>query len=434
MDIMRYIIAALIGGFASYLANAGVAVFNDGLRPIMPEYFDGRMDRKSLAATSFALSFGLVIGFGIPTSIGATIILIHSILLATDIIGTVFPDSKKGRILSVAVGAIYGLVICIGLEWIVNLFAMLPYNFLDSLNSISGPITAAFAVFPAIAIGYQHGFKKGMISFAVVFIVNILCRRFGVIPINAEQGINLTLNPEGMSLLAGVIMMLIFAMQIKGDSDSNTQLLGLFSERVDRIKQNRIVLMIMGGLIAAGTSLLLIAGDPISLNLLKEGAYSEAALAAFARGIGFVPLVFSTAIVTGVYGPVGATFVFTIGILFRGNPIVAFVVGGAVMFLEITLLNAAGKGMDKFPGIRDMGEHIRSSMNKVLEIALLVGSMMAANTMVAGVGFLWVAGLYALNKTAKKQLVDIAVGPVAVIALGIVLNILVLLGLWSVPV
>lgn len=434
MDIVKYIVIALIGGFASYLANSGVAVFNDGLRPIFPEFFDKRMDRKSLAATSFALSFGLVIGFGIPTSIGATIILIHCILLSTDIIGTMCPDSTTGKILSGVIGAVYGVAICFGLEVIVKVFGMMPYNFLSSLNSISGPINAAFAVFPAVAIGHQHGFKKGATSFGISFFVYILCGKFGTIIINEAAGIKFTLNPEGMALLAGVILMLIFAMQVKGDSTSNSDLLGMFSERVSRIKKNLIPLAIMGGLIAAGTSLLLIAGDPISLNLLKEGAYNEATLAAFVRAIGFIPLVFSTAIVTGVYGPAGTTFVFAVGLLFRGNPIVAFIAGAVVMAAEILLLNGAGKGMDKFPGIRDMGEHIRGSMNRVLEIALLVGSMMAAAAMIPGAGFLWVAGLYALNKTAKKQLVDIAVGPVAVISLGIILNILVVLGLWVAPV
>jgi len=92
---MGYVLIALIGCMAAILANKGVAVFNDGLRPIMPEYLEGRMDKKALAATSFALSFGLVIGFGIPVSIAATIILIHSVLLGTDIIGTWSPSGKK---------------------------------------------------------------------------------------------------------------------------------------------------------------------------------------------------------------------------------------------------------------------------------------------------------------------------------------------------
>lgn len=48
------------------------------------------MDRKSIFITSFALSFGLLIGFGIPFSIGSSIILVHSIFLGTDIIGLAF--------------------------------------------------------------------------------------------------------------------------------------------------------------------------------------------------------------------------------------------------------------------------------------------------------------------------------------------------------
>ena len=119
---MNYIVAILLGALASFLANRGVAVFNDGLRPIVPEFLEGRMDRKSLAATSFALSFGLVVGFGIPFSLTTPIILVHSILLATDIIGTSFSADKKGAILSTVVGGIYGLLITLGLKIIVELF------------------------------------------------------------------------------------------------------------------------------------------------------------------------------------------------------------------------------------------------------------------------------------------------------------------------
>ena len=93
--ILRYVIIAAVGALASILANQSIAVFNDGLRPVLPEYLEKRMDRKALAATSFAIGFGLVIGYGLPTSIAASIILIHCILLTTDIIGTWCPYTKK---------------------------------------------------------------------------------------------------------------------------------------------------------------------------------------------------------------------------------------------------------------------------------------------------------------------------------------------------
>lgn len=170
---MNYIVAILLGALASFLANRGVAVFNDGLRPIVPEFLEGRMDRKSLAATSFALSFGLVVGFGIPFSLTTPIILVHSILLATDIIGTSFSADKNGAILSTVVGGVYGLLITLGLKIIVELFAKLPVNFLPALGKVGAPIIVAFAAFPALVVAYQYGFKKG----ATTFIITILIRQ-----------------------------------------------------------------------------------------------------------------------------------------------------------------------------------------------------------------------------------------------------------------
>ena len=187
----------------------------------------------------------------------------------------------------------------------------------------------------------------------------------------------------------------------------------------------------MGGLISAATSAGMLAGDPISLKLVSEGKNLEAALAAFARGIGFIPLVATTAIATGVYSPVGLTFVFTAGLLVP-NPLLAAIAGAVVIILEVMLLSVIGKALDRFPGVREASNQIRTVMSRVLEVALLVGAMVAANAMAAATGYLFVLGVYLINKKAKKPLVDMAVGPVAVIALGIILNILHLIGLFPV--
>ena len=418
---MRYVIIALIGALASVLSNQGIAVFNDGFRPIVGQYFNKEISRKELAAMSFAISFGLVIGFGIPTSIAASIILIHCLLLTTDIIGSFCPDTKVGMIISAAVGAVYGLALLAGLEFIVNLFGMMPYNFTSDLGGVSNYVTVAFAVFPAVGVAYQHGFKKGTITAGVTVLVYYLIKKFGVFSI---AGNTVSLNAEGMAMLAGMVMMIVFAAQIKGESNSNEALTQGFSGNVSRIRKNWFLLAIMGGLIAAGTSVSIIAGDPASLALLAEGEFTNAALTALARAIGFIPLVFTTAIVTGVYGTAGCTFVFVVGLLLHGNPILAFVVGVLVMVVEILLINLFAKGMDKFPGVKDMGEYVRTSMNKVLEVALLAGGIVAAETMSAaasgytGIGALFVIGAFLLNKKAKKPIVDLAVGPVACIIFG----------------
>lgn len=428
--IIELVAIALLGGICAVLANKGIAVFNDGLRPIVPEFLEGKIGKKEIAATSFALSFGLVIGFGIPVSIGASILLVHSVLLMTDIIGSWAPEGKSGIIISAIIGAMYGIGLVLGLQAVVDLFAMMPVNFMDSLSMVGTPVVISFSIFPAVAIASQHGFKKGAISFAATLLTLFAVKRFGTFDLG--NGTSLTLSAEGMSLLVGMIFMIVYAIQVKSDgSNSNESLVSVFLERVNRIKKNWAWLAVTGGLVSAATSLMIIAGDPISLNLLLEGKFSEAGLAAFARGIGFIPLVFSTAIVTGVYSPAGTTFVFVAGILLHDNPIMAFIVGSALMFIEVQLLSLMAKALDKFPGIREMGEHIRTAMNKVLEVALLIGGAMASEQIAPGIGYFWVIGLMLLNRKAKKPVVELAVGPIAAISLGVIVNILYLVGLFA---
>ncbi|WP_029452258.1 YhfT family protein [Clostridium algidicarnis] len=428
---MKFVIIALLGALAAILSNMGVAVFNDGLRPVVPEYLEGRMDKKALAATSFALSFGLVIGFGIPVSIAASIILIHSILLGTDIIGSWCPSGKKGIIMSGVIGALYGLGLVSGLQAIVDLFAKLPINFLPQLGQVGAPVVAAFAVFPALVVAYQFGFKKGIITLCISFLVRQITLYYGKFQWN---GATIKIDQEGMALLAGMIIMLVFAMKEKPDPNApKVDLVSIFAERVKKIKKNLPILAVMGGLISAATSLSMVAGDPISLNLLKEGKNVEAAMTAFARGIGFIPLVATTAITTGVYAPAGMTFVFVIGLLVK-NPLLSFILGAGVMSLEILFLDVLARFLDKFPGVKKCGDNIRTSMSKVLEVALLVGGLMAANAMAPGLGLFVVIGLYVLNKTSKKPIVDMAVGPMGAILVGILINILFVVGLYLPPV
>lgn len=426
--ILEILIIGALGAMAAVLAHSSVAVFNDGLRPIVPQYLDGTINRKALGATSFALGFGLVIGFGIPTSIAGPIILIHCIFLATDIIGTSIADTKLGKIIAAISGAVLGIGLVFGLEFVLSLFEYLPYNFLSSLGKIGAPIVIGFSVFPALAIAYQHGFSKALITFLAQFIALVLAKQFGSFEVN---GANVAISPEGVTLLVGMGLLLYFAIQVKSTNNSNQQLISVFQEKVLRIKKFKFVLAIMGGLVAAATSLALVAGDPVSLALTIEGNYTEAAMAAFARGVGFIPLVFSTAIVSGVYGPAGTTLVFAIGVALINNPILAFIFGFLFMLLEVSLINVAAKTMDKYPGVRDMGENIRTSMNKVLEVALLVGGAIACEEIAPGIGYFWIIGIWWLNQTAKKPLVKLAVGPVSAISLGVLMNVLTLLGLWT---
>ncbi|PLR94460.1 YhfT family protein [Bacillus sp. T33-2] len=429
---MEMTLIVLIGAVAAVLANMNIAVFNDGLRPIVSEHAEGRLNRRDLAFTAFAMSFGLVIGFGIPFTLSASIILVHSILLGTDIIGLITPKSKWGTPLAALIGGSYGAGLLVGLEGFVKLFERLPLNFMDALGQVGAPVVVTFMAFPALAVALQFSIKKGILT----FIVSALIRQLAVW-LNESKALTfsdtaVTLNQEGMALITGMIFLLFFAIKEKREDGPSIDLAAVFSGKVTKIKKNVAFFMVIGGLIAAATNLAIMAGDPISLNLLAEDKGTDAGIAAAARALGFIPLVASTAIATGVYSPVGFTLIFVVGLL-SPNVWVALIGGIIIIFAEVMLLSSIARFLDKYPGVRNSGENIRNAMTKLLEVALLIGGANAANAIAPGFGFFFIAGTYLLNEAAGRPIVRIAVGPVGAIAVGIIANILVAMGIMSIP-
>ncbi|WP_284139107.1 MULTISPECIES: YhfT family protein [unclassified Virgibacillus] len=429
---MEMLFVILIGAVAAVLSNRNIAVFNDGLRPIVSEHIEGRLKRRELGLTAFAMSFGLVVGFGIPFTLSASIILIHSILLGTDIIGLVTPKNRWGTPVAAFVGGLYGWGLLAGLEGFVKLFDYLPVNFLDAMGQVGTPVVVTFMAFPALAVAFQFSVKKGILTFVVAALVRqlaVFVNEQGFLTIGDNV---VSLNQEGMALIVGMIFLFTYAIKEKAEEGSSIDLASVFSEKVKSIKKNVAFFMIIGALIAGATNLLLMAGDPISLNLLAEGKQTDAGIAAAARAIGFIPLVASTAIATGVYSPVGFTLIFVVG-LFAPNVWLAVIIGALVIFGEVMLLSSIARFLDKYPGVRNSGENIRNAMTKLLEVALLIGGANASNAIAPGFGFFFIAGFYLLNEAAGRPIVRMAVGPVGAIAVGIIANILVAMGIMAIP-
>lgn len=436
--MFNYIIAALIGAMSSVLANRNIAVYNDGFRPVYTEYLSGRMDRKALAATSFAVSIGLIIGFAFTNSIAMGIVIIHTYLLMGDIIGTWFPDNKKGLIGSAIVGALWGLAVVAFMSSIQALFSGLPVDFLPQLAGVADYVVTTFAVFPALVVGYQCGIKKGVITAVLTLLTYVLIARFGVFQIG---DFTLTLNATGMAMLVGTITMIVYAVKNKTDAEE-TGLTNIFSTNIDAIKKHWLLFIIMGGLLACAASQCFLTTDVISGPLALNGSFAEAALVATVRAIGYIPLVYTTAIVTGVFSPAGSyfsvaggLFVAALGLGTAITPLAAFAAGACIMGLEIILLGTIGSLLDRFPALRELGDYIRDAMSKILELALLIGGFTASYAIMDEVGLgafgpMAVMITWMLNKSAKKPLLmPLAVGPVVAIALGVIANVLKICGL-----
>jgi|DewCreStandDraft_5_1066085.scaffolds.fasta_scaffold17396_1 hypothetical protein len=431
MLITKIIVIAIAGALGAAMANRGVAVYHDGLRPIMPELIEGRMKRIELASISFGLSFGLVIGFGIPFSLTSAILLVHSLWLGTDIIGTWFPGSfakdwKSDRrsLLGLAgsfiVGGLYGALLVLGLEAVVKLFERLPVNFFNSLGTLGDPIVFAFAVFPAIAVAYQYGIKNGIIA----LVITLLGRQVAVALGQSK--------PDGYALAIGIIVLIIYAIREKTTTESGEGTAALFTDRANRIRSYLPIIAVMGAVYGLACHLAIMMEGPQSITALASGDRTAATGITVARALSFIPLKGMTSLATGVFATDGFGFVATAGLL-SPNPIVAVIAGAIVMSLEALSLVVVARFLDRFPGIRRAADNIRTAMTQLLEVATLVGGMMAANAMAPGLGFFAVAGIYLLNETAGTPIVRMAVGPVGAILVGIVINILALLGLFTPP-
>jgi magnesium-transporting ATPase (P-type) len=257
---------------------------------------------------------------------------------------------------------------------------------------------------------------------------------------------NASISADAWQLLVGVVMLVIFAVHTdrkNRDKNAEEEQGNIFSERVERIRKNVPWLMAAGACIAVMCNMHIFAGSTVSMFNLSDAYYSagadsqaliqSAAVNELFRGISFIPLIAVTAITTGVYGVAGFTFIYVAGYL-SPNPIVAALLGAAIIFVEVMFLGAIGKGLGHFPSLRDAADNIRSAIGTTVEFALLFGSLNAVIVMGTSItnptlAFAIAAAIYFINEATGRKIMRMAIGPVFAIGVGVILNILYVLGL-----
>ena len=367
-----------------------------------------------------------MIGFGLPYSLMSSIILVHSLWLGTDIIGVLFPAKNvdkwykdKQSVLGAAgaalAGGIYGVALLAGLNGLVVFFQSLPVSVFDAWMGISDPITYAFIAFPVVAIVKDYGWKKGVASAAIVLLLR---------QIFASMGWGYE---DAITMFAGIVLLIVFAMLDK--SSDQTSLASLFSDRIKNIRKNIVWIAAMGAIYGLACNIGLLMEGPTSLTQLAEGDKTNAIATTVARAMSFIPLKGLTSLTTGTFVTDGFGFTATAGLL-APNGFVAAILGAVVMSLEALSLLLIAKLFDKFPGVKKSADSMRESMTKLLEIALLAGSMVAAGNMAGGMGYFIVAAMFGMNEYFKKPITRLAVGPIATIVVALVANLLSVIGLY----
>ncbi|KOG86094.1 YhfT family protein [Streptomyces varsoviensis] len=427
------------------ISHMALAVFNDGARPFMLDFIQGRSTRSAMTAVSFGLSAGFIFGLGAPMALSTGVLNPWLVFLPTDILGILSPKKWLAPIL----GGAWGAVIVFGLNGANNVAHDLPVDFITAMQQMSTPILFLFALFPVLAITKQFGKVRGGIAGVVELALVVMTMKLWP---NMFAG--------ALAMAVGVLMLIGFAIdkdmrQRKADraaaaeaaaadtgkgkgTDTDTgadeaaedPMASLFSASAARLRKYLPLFMVLGAGVCLLAQMHIFGGGEATSFLIAKGDYSGAAQVDFYRVFGFIPLIATTALASGAYGIAGFTLVYPIGYLLP-NPWLAVIVGALVFACEVLALSWIGRVLGKLPSVRDSSEHLRSAISETLGLAILFGSLMAANAMGGGLGILIVGGLYMLNEAMGRIVVRMAAAPAAVIVGGIILNLLYWLNLFT---
>ncbi|MFE3384889.1 YhfT family protein [Streptomyces anulatus] len=412
----------------AFIAHMALAVFNDGVRPFLLDFIQGRTTRSATTAVSFGLSAGFIFGLGAPMALSTGVLNPWLLFLPTDILGMLSPKKWLAPVL----GGAWGAVVVFGLNGANNIAHDLPVDFLTAMQQMSTPILFLFTLFPVLAITKQFGRKWGGIAGVLELALVVMTMKLWP---NMFAG--------ALAMAVGVLMLIGLAVSkdlrqrradraagVVEEVGGDDPMASLFSASATRLRKYLPLFMLLGAGVCVLAQMHVFGGGEATSFLIAKGQYAEAAQVDFYRVFGFIPLIATTALASGAYGIAGFTLVYPIGYLMP-NPFLAAVVGALVFAVEVLALSWIGKVLGKLPSVRDSSEHLRSAIGDTLQLAILFGSLMAANAMGGGLGILVVGGLYLLNESMGRPVVRMAAAPAAVIVGGIVLNILYWLDLFT---
>lgn len=434
-SLAQQITVIVLCALTAFISHMALAVFNDGVRPFMLDFIQGRSTRNATTAVSFGLSAGFIFGLGAPMALSTGVLNPWLLFLPTDVLGILSPKKWMAPLL----GGAWGAVVIFGLNGANDVAHELPVDFLTAMQQMSTPILFLFTLFPVLAITRQFGKLRGGIAGVVELALVILTMKLWP---DVFAG--------APAMAVGVVMLIVFAIAkdmrqrrtAKAENDASRKeettqdaaaddpMLSLFSASAARLRRHLPLFMVLGAGVCLLAQMHVFGGGEATSFLIAKGDYSGAAQVDFYRVFGFIPLIATTALASGAYAIAGFTFVYPIGYLLP-SPWLALLAGAAVFAVEVLALSWIGKMLGKLPSVRDSSEHLRAAISESLWLAILFGSLLAANTMGGGLGILIVGGLYLLNEAMGRVVVRMAAAPAAVLAGGVLLNLLYWLDLFT---
>jgi hypothetical protein len=371
---------------------------------------------------AFNSTIGLLVAFGLPFSLVSPILLSHALWLGTDVIGSAFPGPFEGEgrpgwkqygglAAATASGAIFGGALALALQGISGLGALLPVNFFPAMNQLGALVILTLLAVPPLTIAYQYGIKHGLMVFAIALLVRQAAEMLG------------WSQPDSWAFLVGVLALAVYAVHEARRDTAVDGLAPIAPKQLERLRRALPWIAVLGAVYAVSTSLGQIMEGPQSLLALAEGNRLAAVDYSVARALSFLPMRTLSMLATGVYTMEGLGFAPVAGLAIP-NVWAAAAAGAAIMCAEGLGLVGIAKFLCRFPSLLKLANSLRTAMTKLMELASLVGGLVAANSLAPGYGLAAAAGLYALNEAAGTPVIRVAVGPVVILLVGLSINLL----------
>ncbi|WP_219636551.1 YhfT family protein [Streptomyces sp. AJS327] len=482
-SLAQQVLVIALCALTALISHLALAVFNDGVRPFLLDFVQGRSTRNATTAVAFGLSAGFVFGLGAPMALSTGVLNPWLLFLPTDVLGLLAPR----RWLAPLLGGAWGAVVVFGLKGANDLAGDLPVDFLTAMREMSTPILFLFTLFPVLAIARQFGRSRGGVAGVVELALVVLTMKLWP-----------DMFAGALAMAVGVLLLIGFAVardlgrrraerlaatsadgggggagaagaagisgaggeggerDVVGRAPSGGVAGGaaagsgggsvggglgsggvgedpaasLFGASAARLRRHLPLFMLLGAGVCVLAQAHVFGGGEATSFLIADGDHTGAAQVDFYRVFGFVPLIATTALASGAYAIAGFTLVYPIGYLLP-SPWLALLAGALVFAVEVLALSYVGRLLGRLPSVRESSEYLRGAISESLGLAILFGSLMAAHTMGGGLGILLVGGLYLLNEAMGRVVVRMAAAPAAVLVGGVLLNLLYALDLFT---
>jgi hypothetical protein len=396
LSLTAVLVFGLLAASSALAVHKTAAVYHDGLRTSVPELWQQQRPRVDLAKYSYSIGIGFILAYALPYSLATGIVVIHIILLTSDVLGLWFQRVWVVIASSFLFGAAVTVVI-----WAAAFGLQQLPGFGDALDQMFAPVAATFPFLAAVAIAHQFGLRWG-IGAAVLTLA--AWRLFDTVLDGAKSELSMESGAMALGLMTAVMVASAFfgpASPSAGDEP--------YLEGIKRVRRHWPYLVVPPVLITVAAAEGWLAGEPLQLVLVAVGSPEAAAAVAFFAAVAFVPLIAMTSSVSGVWNQDGyPDWYLGAGYLVR-EPVGAVAAGLALVAVELGSLRRVMRLLLTRPRLHGIGSAARDALDVVPGVSILAGAVVAAADLSGVLGAGIVVLVYAFNEAKGRPVMPMAV-------------------------